>query len=60
LFSAGFILVFVLVIWRKSKKGKIISSRKRKATYDWEENDRRYAEQHEDDNDDYDDDYDDD
>jgi len=38
----------------------MISSRKRKATYDWEENDRRYAEQHEDDNDDYDDDYDDD
>ncbi len=60
LFSAGFILVFVLIIWRKSKKGKMISSRKRKATYDWEENDRRYAEQHEDDNDDYDDDYDDD
>ena len=52
LFSAGFILVFVLIIWRKAKKGKIIASRKREANYDWDDYDR--------DDIDYDDDFDDD
>ncbi len=48
LFSAGFILIFVLIIWRKSKKGKIKSAKQRAVNYDWDDLDK--------DNDDYDDD----
>ena len=40
LFSVGFILIFVLIIWRKSKKGKILSSRNNPAHYDWDDYDR--------------------
>lgn len=49
LFGAVVIAIFVAVIRRKSKKGKIRSSKNRKANYDWDEVDEQ-------DDDDFDDD----
>lgn len=54
LFSVGFILIFVLIIWRKSKKGKMTASRKREANYDWD--DLEEADRFDNDDDDFDDD----